>query len=148
MKWFDISLTVCLALAFITSAECAEESNTPKEMTLDLGDDVTMKFVLIPAGKFTMGSPDDEKGRKNDEGPQHDMHGNVWEWCRDKCSKYPEDGGSLVDPEDTSDSKLQAIRGGSWHNGFNWLRSAARCGWNGKNYRHYNYGFRVMVEIE
>jgi formylglycine-generating enzyme required for sulfatase activity len=28
---------------------------------------IGMKFVLIPAGAFTMGSPDSEKGRQNDE---------------------------------------------------------------------------------
>jgi len=32
-----------------------------KELTLDLGDKVTLKLVQIPAGKFTMGSPDEEK---------------------------------------------------------------------------------------
>src|SRR4051794_2998634 len=30
---------------------------------------IGMKFVLIPAGKFLMGSPRDEKGRDLDEGP-------------------------------------------------------------------------------
>lgn len=29
------------------------------------------KMVVIPAGKFPMGSPEDEKGRDSDEGPQH-----------------------------------------------------------------------------
>ena len=32
-----------------------------KELTLDLGNKVTMKLVQIPAGKFLMGSPEDEK---------------------------------------------------------------------------------------
>jgi formylglycine-generating enzyme required for sulfatase activity len=45
----------------------------PKELTLDLGNKVTMKLVLIPAGKFTMGSPKDEKGHQEDEAPQHEV---------------------------------------------------------------------------
>ena len=32
-----------------------------------------MKFVLIPAGTFVMGSPPDEAGRGADEGPQHEV---------------------------------------------------------------------------
>ena len=47
------------------------EKKSPKELTVDLGNDVTMKFVLIPAGEFLMGSPDTEKHRSQDEGPQH-----------------------------------------------------------------------------
>jgi formylglycine-generating enzyme required for sulfatase activity len=33
-----------------------------------------MEFVLIPAGSFTMGSPDNEKDRGGDEGPQHKVN--------------------------------------------------------------------------
>jgi formylglycine-generating enzyme len=32
-----------------------------------------MKFVRIPAGRFIMGSPKDEKGHESDEGPQHEV---------------------------------------------------------------------------
>lgn len=34
---------------------------------------IGMKLVKIPAGKFTMGSPDSEKDRRQDEGPQHEV---------------------------------------------------------------------------
>ena len=37
------------------------------------GTEVTFPMVPIPGGKFTMGSPADEKGRKTDEGPQHEV---------------------------------------------------------------------------
>lgn len=36
---------------------------------IDLGNGVTMEFVLIPAGSFNMGSPDSEEERDSDEGP-------------------------------------------------------------------------------
>src|ERR1035437_1531177 len=44
----------------------------PKELVLDLGDKVTLKLVQIPAGKFLMGSPKDEKDRQDDE-VQHEV---------------------------------------------------------------------------
>jgi len=43
--------------------------NTPKEKTIDMGNGVTMEFVLIPAWEFDMGSSSTESDRSNDEGP-------------------------------------------------------------------------------
>ncbi|MDB5299893.1 MAG: hypothetical protein JWO87_1556 [Phycisphaerales bacterium] len=37
------------------------------------GSDVSFEMVAIPAGKFKMGSPTSEKGRKPDEGPQFEV---------------------------------------------------------------------------
>src|SRR5262249_4758249 len=41
--------------------------NAIKEITIELGNGVKMEFVRIPKGTFKMGSPPDEKGRKDDE---------------------------------------------------------------------------------
>jgi len=43
------------------------------ETVLDLGNNVKMRMVLIPAGKFMMGSPATEAGRNSNEGPQHEV---------------------------------------------------------------------------
>jgi formylglycine-generating enzyme required for sulfatase activity len=37
------------------------------------GSDVSYEMLPIPAGKFKMGSPDNEAGRKPDEGPVHEV---------------------------------------------------------------------------
>ena len=44
-----------------------------QETVLDLGNNVKMRLVLIPAGKFMMGSPATEAGRSSDGGPQHEV---------------------------------------------------------------------------
>ena len=54
--------------------ETAKALGVSKELVLDLGNKVTMKLVLIPAGKFMMGSPETEKGRESNEGPQHEVN--------------------------------------------------------------------------
>ncbi|MBT3201004.1 MAG: formylglycine-generating enzyme family protein [Phycisphaerales bacterium] len=39
-------------------------------LVLDLGQSVTLKLVLVPSGKFLMGSSASEPGRRGNEGPQ------------------------------------------------------------------------------
>jgi formylglycine-generating enzyme required for sulfatase activity len=52
--------------------EATKSLGVGKTLTLDLRNSMTMKLVLIPAGKFLMGSPIREEGRGNDEG-QHEV---------------------------------------------------------------------------
>ena len=58
----------------------------------------------------------------------YDMHGNVWEWCRDRYGAYPT-GSETVDPVGapvgTSDF---VIRGGGWNVPPSYCRSAKRFG--------------------
>jgi formylglycine-generating enzyme required for sulfatase activity len=42
-------------------------------LTQDLGNGVGLKMVAIPAGRFMMGSPENEKNRGDGEGPQHEV---------------------------------------------------------------------------
>ncbi len=80
MKTFGISLIVlAAAVAMLFACAPAPPSSGPasagqpaKELTLDLGDKVTLKLVEIPAGKFLMGSPTTEKVRDTNES-QHEV---------------------------------------------------------------------------
>lgn len=51
----------------------ARSLGVPKELVLDLGDKVTMKLVLIPAGKFMMGSDKAEARYVEGEAPRHEV---------------------------------------------------------------------------
>ena len=50
----------------------AQEVKPGKVEVIDLGKDVKLEMVLIPAGKFKMGSPESEKGRRGNE-TQHEV---------------------------------------------------------------------------
>lgn len=54
-------------------APVATAGGTAAPLALDLGGGVTLALAPIPAGTFLMGSPEDEKARSADEGPQHEV---------------------------------------------------------------------------
>lgn len=52
-----------------SKAQMTGASSTEPEK--EIVNSIQMKLVLIPAGEFTMGSPQSEAGRETNEGPQH-----------------------------------------------------------------------------
>jgi len=252
-------------LAKLGAAAIRVGSPAPRTLILNLGKGVAMKFVRIPAGKFMMGSPDTEKGHRDDEGPQrgvtiskpfymgvtevtqsqyasvmgknpskfkaprnpvemiswndatafctvlskktqrvvrlpteaqweysyragtktrfsfgkddkaldaygwykgnsggkthpvgqkkpnafglYDMHGNVWECCRDWYDDKFYAKARNVDPENTkaTGEHTRVLRGGSWNHDPDGCRAALR-GWCDPSRLHYRHGFRVVVE--
>ena len=74
----------------------------------------------------------------------YDMHGNVYEWCRDTYTKDFYANSKSVDPENTTKADVRVIRGGSWR----WLAQHCRAANRVRNrhsFPHYDYGLRVVV---
>jgi formylglycine-generating enzyme required for sulfatase activity len=69
------------------------------------------------------------------------MHGNVWEWCEDRCGeKSP-----VEDQRSPSSAPARVLRGGSWAVDAGLCRSAFR-NWVDPSIRGFNFGFRVVRE--
>ncbi len=59
----------------------------------------------------------------------HDVHGNVFEWCRDVHSSQAFARGPATDPLVQQGSGSRVFRGGSWFSGAGFARSANRAGY-------------------
>ncbi|MFN6035550.1 MAG: formylglycine-generating enzyme family protein, partial [Dolichospermum sp.] len=51
-----------------------QENHQAKYFKEDLGNNITLDMVQIPGGSFKMGSPESEKGRSQNESPQHEVN--------------------------------------------------------------------------
>ena len=81
----------------------------------------------------------------------YDMHGNVWEWCRDCCEwkngvgaltgTYYKD--SAVDPW-CRNGRLRVYRGGSWFSNASYCRAAYR-NYSDPSLRNNTIGFRIAL---
>jgi formylglycine-generating enzyme required for sulfatase activity len=69
-----------------------------------------------------------------------DVHGNVWEWCRDAKRSYT--AADYVDSDAQATGDKRVMRGGSWRYGSGKCRSAYRSK-NVPDYRGCNCGYRV-----
>jgi sulfatase modifying factor 1 len=74
----------------------------------------------------------------------HDVHGNVYEWCRDW---YQETLPGGVDPEHATQASFRVVRGGSWCYEEPTCRTADR-GFDKPGIRDYSLGFRVVRRSE
>jgi formylglycine-generating enzyme required for sulfatase activity len=79
-------LVICLSLGFAASTfadhpaplvvpDSAAKTEAEMKPYAELVEHTAEKIELVPirGGKFVMGSPDDEEGRKKDEGPRHEV---------------------------------------------------------------------------
>ena len=102
--------------------------NTITKNQFNFNNETTVKVKRYPSNAFGL----------------YQMHGNVWEWCYDWYSNYPEE--PVIDPSgpDTGDSRV--ARGGSWRSSGEYCRAAYRYGY-GPDIRYSPLGFRLAAPV-
>ena len=132
-----------------TEAEWEYAARAGSETKFSMGDDIGENLAncdncgsrwddkqTAPAGSFPV----------NNSWGLHDMHGNVWEWVEDcwheNYQGAPDDGSAWTTGSDCS---RRVIRGGSWNDIPNYLRSAHRI-WFTHSGRVSFIGFRLAQD--
>jgi len=98
----------------------------------DLGNGVMLEMVLIPGGRFMMGSPENEKDRLSFEGPQHEVIVKPF-----LMGKYPITQAQWIAVMGNNPSKLKGdnlpVENVSWHDGVEFCKRLSDK--TGKAYR-------------
>jgi formylglycine-generating enzyme len=76
----------------------------------------------------------------------YDMHGNVWEWCRDIAAPYPDQAATDPTGPDDPNAKYRIARGGDWFDTPSTAASYNR-GWWVAQIPYYHVGFRIVQEL-
>jgi len=149
-------------------ADAAREIGIEPAIDVALGPEESMEMVLVPAGRFVMGSPTTEKGRDGDE-RQHAVtitqpfYLGVHEVTRRQFDRFARDTGFQTDAEKKGGCHLlrgrmyEYVEGASWRMpGFSqtkdhpivcvsWNDAVAFCGWLT---RKTGVSFRLPTEAE
>jgi len=81
---YVITVATCLVVTMATDTS-ASQDKLPKKYTETImtkdGKRVSFEMALIPSDSFTMGSPADETGRQDHEGPQYEVRLEPFYFC-------------------------------------------------------------------
>ncbi len=135
-----------------TEAEWEYAARAGSDKTYQFGDKITQKDANISDTVLGTRNNPDYKGQTTKVGfyqPNtwglYDMHGNVWEWCRDNYGKYSEN--ETIDPTGADSGTRRVVRGGSWYHDGIYARFSNRT-ISSLTIRKGIIGFRVLLQPE
>ncbi|MEH2393136.1 MAG: bifunctional serine/threonine-protein kinase/formylglycine-generating enzyme family protein [Nostoc sp.] len=162
VSWND-AVDFCQKLSLMTSksyrlpteAEWEYAARAGTTTPFYFGETITTKIANYN-GEYTYGSAPQGENRQEtvDVGSLpanafglYEMHGNVWEWCRDKYHNnyrgMPADGSPWV----SGNNNPWLLRGGSWFSQSSVCRSSARLDGSNSDVAVYDFGFRVVCTL-
>ncbi|MEH2311472.1 MAG: bifunctional serine/threonine-protein kinase/formylglycine-generating enzyme family protein [Nostoc sp.] len=162
VSWND-AVNFCQKLSVMTSksyrlpteAEWEYAARAGTTTPFYFGETITTKIANYN-GEYTYGSAPQGENRQEtvDVGSLpanafglYEMHGNVWEWCRDKYHNdyrgMPVDGSAWV----SGNNNPWLLRGGSWFSQSSVCRSSARLDGSNSDVAVYDFGFRVVCTL-
>lgn len=106
--------------------------------------DGTNPFGGVPKGVFK-GKPVPVGTYKPNDWGLYDMHGNIAEWCSDWYNAAYYGNSDEKDPKGPTEGTLKVVRGGSWNNTAQALRSGKRAAYN-PTLRVNSIGFRCVKD--
>ncbi len=129
-----------------TEAEWEYASRAGTQTRYSFGDDPKYQELIEYAwfNSRSEGRSWPVRTKKSNPWGLYGMHGSVWEWCADWYGPYSKD--AAIDPVGPVSGENKVIRGGSWYNEPEALRSANRHR-QPVDSRQTNNGFRLVMEI-
>jgi len=76
-----ISVLACQSPKDVEGKDSDHKKKYTETITSKNDEKISFNMVLVPGGTFDMGSPEDESGRKEDEGPQHKVRISAFYLC-------------------------------------------------------------------
>ena len=144
-----LSQKIGMTVSLPTEAQWEYACRAGTTTAFSFGDDLSKLIDHGWYGGLKDGQKEDYAHRVGQRKPNpwglYDMHGNVWEFCSDWYDKDFYRRSPSVDPENTKQTELRALRSGSFHSVPTVSRSAQRARWVGPEQVRYNYGMRLVV---